>query len=106
MRSGLLAREFITIYRYTNTQSASGQIKKEKTKVCDTRCYVKNQKGNNKEVAKELFDTVELNFQIRWNPNIQDSDIIEYNNQEFKITFISNNIWDRTQTLTAVKINK
>ena len=56
--------------------------------------------------AKELFDTVEINFQIRWNPKIQDSDIIEYNKQEFKITFINNNIWDRTMTLTAVKINK
>ena len=106
MRSGLLAREFITIYRYTNIQSTSGQIKKEKTKVCETRCYVKKQNGSNKEVAKELFDTVEINFQIRWNPKIQDSDIIEYNKQEFKITFINNNIWDRTQILTAVKINK
>lgn len=106
MRSGLLAREFITIYRYTNIQSTSGQIKKEKVKICDTRCYVKKQNGNHKEVAKELFDAVEINFQIRWNPNIQDSDIIEYNNQEFKITFINNNIWDRTMTLTAVKINK
>ena len=106
MRSGLLAKEFITIYRYTNVQSPTGQIKKEKTKVCDTRCYVKKQNGSNKEVAKELFDTVEINFQIRWNPKIQDSDIIEYNSQEFKITFINNNIWDRTQILTAVKINK
>ena len=106
MRRGHIAREFITIYRYTNIQSTSGQIKKEKTKVCDTRCYVKKQNGSNKEVAKELFDTVEINFQIRWNPNIQDSDIIEYNQQEFKITFINNNIWDRTMTLTAVKINK
>lgn len=105
MRSGLLAREFITVYRYTNVQSSTGQIKKEKTKVCETRCYVRKQNGSNKEVAKELFDALEIKFQIRWNPNIQDNDIIEYNNQEFKITFIANNVWDRTQTITGVKIN-
>ena len=30
MRSGLLAREFISIYRYENIQSTSGEITKEK----------------------------------------------------------------------------
>ena len=106
MRSGLLAREFITVYRYTNVQSSSGQIKHEKTKVCDTRCNVRKQNGSTKEVAEELFDSIQLKFKIRWNPLIQDSDIIEYNKQEFKITLIANNVWDRTMTLTAAKINK
>lgn len=105
MRAGLL-KEFITIYRYENVQSPSGQIVKEKKITGTLRTYRLKSNGQNKEVAKELFDTLKIIFQIRYNPDVEDSDFIEYNNNEFKITFIDNNILDRTMKLTAEKINQ
>lgn len=105
MRAGLL-KEFITVYRYENIQSPSGQITKDKKVVGTFRAYRLKSNGANKEVAKELFDTLKIIFQIRYNPEIQDSDFIEYNKNDFKITFIDNNIWDRTIKLTAEKINQ
>ena len=105
MRAGLL-KEFITIYRYENVQSPSGQITKDKKVVATVRTYRLKSNGSNKEVAKELFDTLRIIFQIRYNPEIQDSDFIKYNGNEFKITFVDNNIWDRTMKLTAEKINQ
>ena len=105
MRAGLL-KEFITIYRYDNVQSASGQMTKEKQTMGTLRAYKLKSTGQNKEVAKELFDSLRIIFQIRYNPNIQDNDILEYNKNEFKIIHIDNNIWDRTMKLTAEKINQ
>ena len=70
------------------------------------RAYRIKSTGTNKEVAKELFDSQSITFQIRYFPDIQDSDIISYKDTEFKITFIDENIWDRTLKITVQKINK
>ena len=105
MRAALL-REFIIIYRYENIQSETGQIPKEKKEIALLRAYRLKSTGQNKEVAKELFDSQSIVFQIRYFPDIQDSDIISYKDTEYKITFIDENIWDRTLKITVQKINK
>lgn len=104
MKAGLL-REFITIYRYENVQSPTGEITKQK-EIALLRAYRLKSTGSNKEVAKELFDSQSITFQIRYFPDIQDSDIISYKDTEYKITFIDENIWDRTLKITVQKINK
>lgn len=108
MRAGLLARNFITIQRYENEQTDSGQITRVLKTIAETRCNVIRQSGKATETAdgKELFDYVQLIFQVRFIPDVLDSDVILFNKQYFKITFIDNNVWDRTMRLTAVKINK
>ncbi len=105
MKAGLL-REFITIYRYENVQSPTGEITKQKKEIALLRAYRLKSTGTNKEVAKELFDSQSITFQIRYFPDIQDSDIISYKDTEYKITFIDENIWDRTLKITVQKINK
>ena len=105
MRAALL-REFITIYRYENVQSPTGEITKQKKEIALLRAYRLKSTGTNKEVAKELFDTQSITFQIRYFPDIQDSDIISYRDIEYKITNIDENIWDRTLKITVQKINK
>ena len=105
MRSALL-REFITIYRYENIQSETGQITKEKKEIALSRAYRLKSTGQNKEVAKELFDSQSITFQIRYFPDIQDSDILVYKDTEYKIVSIDENIWDRTLKITVQKINK
>jgi hypothetical protein len=108
MRSGLLAREFISLYRYENIQSSSGEITKEKKLIKNTRAYVIKSSLNttNEEQAKELFDQPKLVFQVRFIPDLTDQDILEYNNNEYRIIHIDQNIWDRTLKISAVKINK
>lgn len=105
MKAGLL-REFITIYRYENIQSETGQIIKQKKEIALLRAYRLKSTGTNKEVAKELFDSQSITFQIRYFPDIQDSDILAYKDTEYKITNIDENIWDRTLKITVQKINK
>lgn len=105
MKAGLL-REFIIIYRYENVQSPTGEITKQKKEIALLRAYRLKSTGQNKEVAKELFDSQSITFQIRYFPDIQDSDIISYKDTEYKITFIDENIWDRTLKITVQKINK
>ena len=105
MRAALL-REFITIYRYENVQSPTGEITKQKKEIALLRAYRLKSNSQNKEVAKELFDSQSIVFQIRYFPDIQDSDILVYKDTEYKITFIDENIWDRTLKITVQKINK
>lgn len=105
MRAALL-REFITIYRYENVQSPTGEITKQKKEIALLRAYRLKSNSQNKEVAKELFDSQSITFQIRYFPDIQDSDILVYKDTEYKITFIDENIWDRTLKITVQKINK
>ena len=105
MRAALL-REFIIIYRYENVQSPTGEITKQKKEIALLRAYRLKSTGQNKEVAKELFDSQSITFQIRYFPDIQDSDILVYKDTEYKITFIDENIWDRTLKITVQKINK
>lgn len=105
MRSALL-REFITIYRYENIQSETGQITKQKKEIALLRAYRLKSTGQNKEVAKELFDSQSITFQIRYFSDIRDSDIISYKDTEYKIVSIDENIWDRTLKITVQKINK
>lgn len=105
MKAGLL-REFITIYRYENVQSPTGEITKQKKEIALLRAYRLKSNGQNKEVAKELFDSQSITFQIRYFPDIQDSDILVYKDAEYKIVFIDENIWDRTLKITVQKINK
>lgn len=105
MKAGLL-REFIIIYRYENVQSPTGEITKQKKEIALLRAYRLKSTGQNKEVAKELFDTQSIVFQIRYFPDIRDSDILVYKDTEYKITNIDENIWDRTLKITVQKINK
>ena len=105
MKAGLL-REFITIYRYENIQSETGQITKEKKEIALLRAYRIKSTGSNKEVAKELFDSQSITFQIRYFSDIRDSDKLVYKDTEYKIVFIDENIWDRTLKITVQKINK
>lgn len=105
MKAGLL-REFITIYRYENVQSPTGEITKQKKEIALLRAYRLKSTGTTKEVAKELFDSQSIVFQIRYFPDIQDSDILVYKDTEYKITNIDENIWDRSLKITVQKINK
>lgn len=106
MRAGLLSRSFISVWRLWEEQTPSGQIKKTKKEVCKVRCYVKSQKGGEKEESKDIFDSREVIFQIRYNPYIKDSDFLTYQESDYKITFIKDNIFDHTKEITAQKINK
>ena len=108
MRAGLLSRNLITIKRYENNQTDSGQIVKELVEVGQVRAYVIKQGGRETEAVegKELFDTQQLIFQIRYTPLLRDSDFVLFNGQMYKVVNIFNNVWDRTLKVTADKINQ
>lgn len=108
MRAGLLSRNLITIKRYENNQTDSGQIVKELVEVGQVRAYILKQGGRETETAegKELFDSQQLIFQIRYTPLLRDSDVVLLNGTMYKVVNIFNNVWDRTLKVTADKINQ
>jgi len=105
MRAGLLSRNFITILRFGETKTPSGQLKKEKVEIATLRCNVLKQKGNEKEEAKEIFQTATKIFHIRHYHDLLDTDLIRFDEQEYKIILIERNVWDRSIRITATKLN-
>lgn len=105
MRAGLLSRNYITILRFDETKTASGQLKKEKVEIATLRCNILKQKGYEKEEAKEIFQTATKIFHIRHYHDLLDTDLIQFDNQEYKIVLIDRNVWDRSIKITVQKIN-
>lgn len=106
MRASLLAREKITIARNETIQTKSGAVKKQLKDIQTVNCYVISQSGTEKVDGKELFNSFQVRFRIRWISDIKPTDFIKYNGQDLKITFIKNNVYDHTKEITADLINK
>lgn len=108
MRAGMLARDFVSFYRIQNIQTESGEITSEKVLIKECRCYVQKQSlsSSNLEVAKELFDQTKLVFQVRFIPGLTDRDVLIYRDEDYRISLIEQNLWDRTLKISAIKLNK
>lgn len=105
MRAGLLTHR-LTVCRYLNVQSESGEQTKVKREVCSIRAAMLRQQGNYSNNGEEMHDTVRLSFETWYRPEIHDSDIVLYNGQEFYITLIEHAEFSNTMKLHLTKINK
>jgi SPP1 family predicted phage head-tail adaptor len=98
--------ETLEIYAVTEVQSESGF--KQTTETLRFRC--KAYRARNKETyvvnAEELFHETELTFQVRYRKEIQETDIVVYNNQRYRITSLCPYKQENQITLILAKINE
>ncbi|MBK5721372.1 phage head closure protein [Dysgonomonas sp. Marseille-P4677] len=107
MRAGLL-REILVIQELRPVQSASGAMKKDYVSILKVRgnklklTAVMDRDGVN---AGEEFLGDMIIFQIRYNPNINDSQRVIFQNIKYKIKLIDKQT-DNSLLLTLQKINE
>lgn len=105
VRAGDL-RHTIAIKRYQDVQSSSGEVSKELVTVAKLRAELMRQNGSYvQNYAEKEFDKIVLQFRIRANYSIKDSDLLIYNGQLFKITFIYEDEHEREMQITCEKNN-
>lgn len=105
MRSGLLARNRIKVWRWDEQQTPTGEVKRIKVEICTAHAYLYKQSGKHYIAAKELFDEATEVFTTRYTDLIRTNYFIEYKGNNYQITHIEENIYDRTLNITAKLLN-
>lgn len=105
MRAGLL-KHTLHVCRYLSVQSASGEESKVAREIARLRAALLRTTGNFATSAEEQHDMVNLVFETWYVAGIKDSDIVKYNDQDFRITLIEHAEFDRTMKLHLRKINE
>lgn len=105
MRAGSLT-QICEIYRLVANQSASGAMSKVRSKIATIRCALVKQSGSYVQYQNEEGDRLNVVFQTWMNKEIEDSDTLCWNGQEFKITLLDINYQNRTMNIYCTKINK
>lgn len=97
--SGML-RENLSFYRIEETQTETG-FKHTVERFLFT-CKAERTKNRENYVvdAGELFHSNELTFRIRWRSGIQETDIVVYNDERYRITSL--NQWKRDNEITLI----
>lgn len=98
--------ERLDFYHLIETQSDSGF--KHTDEVFFWTCKVERMK--NKETylvdADEIFHRNELTFRFRYNKDINETDIVKYNGDKYRITSLNAFPRDREMTIICLKINE
>lgn len=95
----------LTFFQIIELQSESGFVTKTKSELLICKAAKLKSIGNLDENGKELFHTNVLNFKIRNNKLINENLIVNFENKEYKITFIDVDKYDNSTTITIEKIN-
>lgn len=102
--SGLLKHK-IDIFRSTITKNSYGEDVEELTMVRSTRARVISNGASRTTENGEIYLPEGKTFVVRYYNNVQDYDIIKYNNSNYRITRIDRNEDQRTITITTEIIN-
>lgn len=98
--------EILEFYRVVETQSGSGY--KDTSEVFMFR--VRAERLKNRETylvdADELFHSSELTFRIRYRKEIEETNIVVYEGQRYRITSLDKYMEDNQLTIILSKINE
>lgn len=103
--SGLLT-ETLNFYEIVETQSASGYKTTEEHLFCTIRAERLKNKQNYTVDANELYHTCELKFRLRYRNGMDDTNIVEYNGERYRITSLDRYVRDNEVVITMTKINE
>lgn len=97
--------ETLTFYSVTETQSASGY--KDTSEVLRYTCRAYRTKNKEKYTvdADELFHTNELTFKLRNRKEVEETDVVIYNGERYRITSLNRYPRENDMTLILVRIN-
>lgn len=98
--------EILKFYRIVEVQSGSGFKHTEEIPMFSVRAERLKNKENYTLNADELFHSSELTFRIRFRKEIDETNIVEYEGQRYRITSLDKYMQDNQLTIIVAKINE
>lgn len=98
--------EILKFYRVVETQSGSGYKQTEEVFMFQVRAERTKNRENYLVDADELFHISELTFRIRYRKEIEETNIVVYEGQRYRITSLDKYMQDNQLTITLSKINE
>lgn len=98
--------EILKFYRVVETQSGSGYKQTEEVFMFQVRAERTKNKENYLVDADELFHLSELTFRIRYRKEIDETNIVVYEGNRYRITSLDKYMQDNQLTITLSKINE
>lgn len=98
-------RETLSFYRIVETQSASGYKSTEEKFMFTCRAERTKNKENYVVDAEELFHSNELTFRIRYRREVEETNIVVYNSERYRVISIQPWQADGEMIIKIAKIN-
>lgn len=98
--------EFLDFYKIVEVQSESGYKHSTEQFLLRTRAQRLKNKENYLVNADELFHASELTFRLRYRREIEDTDIVVYEGQRYRITSLDKYTQENQLTIILAKINE
>lgn len=98
--------ETLTFYKIIEVQSESGYKHSTEQFLLTTRAQRLKNKENYLVNAEELFHSSELTFRLRYRKEIEDTDIVVYEGQRYRITSLDKYTQENQLTIILAKINE
>ena len=98
--------EILKFYKVVETQSESGFKHSEEVFMFQVRAERIKNKENYVVNADELFHSSELRFRLRYRREIEDTNIVEYEGDRYRITSLDKYMEENQLTIILQKINE
>lgn len=98
--------EILKFYKVVETQSGSGFKHTEEVYMFQVRAERTKNRENYLLNADELFHSSELTFRIRYRKEIDETNIVVYEGNRYRITSLDKYMQDNQLTITLSKINE
>lgn len=103
--AGTLTEE-LSFYKIVETQSATGYKSTEERFMFTCKAYRTKNKENYTVDAGELYHTNELTFKLRHRREVEETNIVVYNGQRYRITSLKKYPRENDMTLILARINE
>ena len=97
--------EILKFYKVVETQSGSGFKHTEEVFMFQVRAERTKNRENYLVDAEELFHSSELTFRLRYRKEIDETNIVVYEGQRYRITSLDKYMQDNQLTIILSKIN-
>lgn len=98
--------EVLEFYKVVETQSESGYKSTEEVFMFKVRAERAKNRENYLVDAGELFHSSELTFRLRYRKEIEDTNIVVYEGQRYRVTSLDKYMEENQLTIMLEKINE
>ena len=98
--------EVLEFYKVVETQSESGYKSTEEVFMFKVRAERSKNRENYLVDAGELFHSSELTFRLRYRKEIEDTNIVVYEGQRYRVTSLDKYMEENQLTIMLEKINE
>ena len=98
--------EILEFYKVVETQSESGFKHSEEVFMFKMRAERLKNKETYTVDAQELFHSSELRFRLRYRREVEETNIVVYEGQRYRITSVDKFVEDNQLTIILSKINE